>query len=147
MEYLQVLNVSFKDGWDDEVIIYGDFAYTNLTDDGFINEVIIGGKKGTDAVRFMNGENVEDYCNNSDRTKRLRNRVQKKLANKKGNKKRFWRLKGWRMGLSQDCKFEEVFVDENEVSFYDQNLRVDKDGNRLCTWDEKINLEMYSACD
>jgi hypothetical protein len=95
----------------------------------------------------MNGEDVEDYRNDSDRTKRLRNRVQEILANKSGNKKRFWRLKGWRMGLSQDCEFEEVFIDENEVSFNDQNLRVDKDGNRLCTWEEKTNLEMYSACD
>lgn len=147
MEKLSCVNVSFKDGWDEDVIIYGNSAYTNLTDEGFINEVILGGKKGADSVRFMNDKDVEDYTNDLDRTKRLRNRVQKVLANKSGNKKRYWRLIGWRMGLSQDCQFEEVFLDENEVSYDDQDFRVDKNGNHIYTSEEKMNLEMYSACD
>lgn len=58
----------------------------------------------------------------------------------------FYKLIAWRSGLSQDCQFEEVILRPSETHF-EGGRRVDKDGNRVCTWSEMIDAETYSACD
>lgn len=60
--------------------------------------------------------------------------------------RKFYLLTGWRMGLSQDCSFKEVILRPSETHF-ENGLRYDKDHNRVCTLEERINLETYSACD